>query len=315
MKWFRFDANTANHPTVRSVKKRLGNEGFGALANLWCFTAERGRQRPGRAVNGDGKPYRREALVDASEMSEEKFDQLIEVLLETECMNPEAWHERQEMHFPGMFERADDTTKKKWKALDKAGEDDDGTPSTPEKDRATPTESEKRRETPEVVGGLPEKVGVISPTVQDSTEQDSTEQGQGDNVVALFPPPLTDPQRADQVRVDWNDITSRPLPRCQPLSAKRVTHTCARLKEHNREVLKEAFTRIEASDFCRGTNDRGWVMTFDWLMGSQDHVTNVLEDRYKNKAPRRAPPSPGRTGVTPGKYAALVRGRKAGGAA
>lgn len=46
-------------------------------------------------------------------------------------------------------------------------------------------------------------------------------------------------------------------------------------KEQFLEVCKEA----NASEFCRGNNDRGWKADFDFLIRA-DKATNILEGKY-----------------------------------
>ena len=41
--------------------------------------------------------------------------------------------------------------------------------------------------------------------------------------------------------------------------------------------------RIQASDFCSGAGNTGWVATFDWLL-KPDTATKVLEGKYDNRA-------------------------------
>ena len=111
MKWFRMDSDTPNHPTSRRVIKSLGNEGFGGLVRLWCFAAAFGKDEPGRCVDSDCDPFNREALIDASGLSDEAFDALIEVCLETKCAERTAWENRGELAFPGMRSRSDSYSK------------------------------------------------------------------------------------------------------------------------------------------------------------------------------------------------------------
>ena len=49
------------------------------------------------------------------------------------------------------------------------------------------------------------------------------------------------------------------------------------------------FARIQASAFCRGDNERGWVADFAWVIGSPDVAVKVLEGKYDNR-PRRERP-------------------------
>jgi hypothetical protein len=56
----------------------------------------------------------------------------------------------------------------------------------------------------------------------------------------------------------------------------------ARLRERPLEEWRPIFQRINASDFCRGQNDRGWIATFDWAL-QPDTAAKVLEGKYDNR--------------------------------
>lgn len=82
----------------------------------------------------------------------------------------------------------------------------------------------------------------------------------------------------------WNTLTTPPIPRCQELSSSRRRHVKARLTERPLAAWEAICQRIEQSPFCRGENDRGWLATFDWLVGSPDVAVKVLEGKYDNRA-------------------------------
>lgn len=82
----------------------------------------------------------------------------------------------------------------------------------------------------------------------------------------------------------WNTRTTAPLPKCLSLSKGRTTKAKTRLVEHGPEWWTIVIDRIQASDFCRGKNDRGWLASFDWLVSSQDPGLKVLEGKYDNRA-------------------------------
>jgi hypothetical protein len=86
----------------------------------------------------------------------------------------------------------------------------------------------------------------------------------------------------------WNATTQMPIPRCRELSSKRRRHVRARLTERVLADWAAVFQRIQNSPFCRGENDRGWVASFDWVVGSPDVAVKVLEGHYddRRKTPR-----------------------------
>jgi hypothetical protein len=82
----------------------------------------------------------------------------------------------------------------------------------------------------------------------------------------------------------WNTGTTSPLPQCQGLSPKRRAAARARLRE--RPSLAEWTTiiaRIQASPFCRGGGERGWIMDFTFLV-KPDTALHVLEGKYDDHA-------------------------------
>ena len=112
MRWFRLDSATPNHPVSRRVMKELGTEGFGAMILLWCYTAQYGRDLPGRCVDSDGDPIPKDILVDVSTLTDEGFDRLIEILYACKSIDQDAWDVRQELFLKGMRSRGDAYAKK-----------------------------------------------------------------------------------------------------------------------------------------------------------------------------------------------------------
>lgn len=86
----------------------------------------------------------------------------------------------------------------------------------------------------------------------------------------------------------WNQTADPALPKAQDMTEARTKHAKARLSERpDMAVWLAVVQRINASDFCRGINDRGWVATFDWLLQA-DVALKVLEGKYDNRG--KGPP-------------------------
>ena len=257
MKWYRMDSDTPNHPTSRRVIRKLGNEGFGALVRLWCFAAQYGKgETPGRCVDSDGDSIQLEDLVDASGLTDEQFRALVAVLLDTKCIDTEAWESRKEMSFPGMTTRADEYTKKV-----------------------------KRNS---VVRGHPlfghdtDKIQKTLPRVQDSTVQEIREEESTEGSPLLLKGDRH-PIRPEVMMEWWNEITQPPISRCNGLNEKRKVSCRRVLQESDEAHIKEAFQMVNASKFCRGENDRGWKASFDWVI-QPDSILRILEGKYKDRA-------------------------------
>ena len=44
--------------------------------------------------------------------------------------------------------------------------------------------------------------------------------------------------------------------------------------------FREAVVVASITPFCRGENDRGWKVDFDWLVANDTHYQKVLEGKY-----------------------------------
>lgn len=63
------------------------------------------------------------------------------------------------------------------------------------------------------------------------------------------------------------------------ITPARRQRIAARLREHGLPTWTEAVNRIEASNFCRGQNDRGWRADLDFLLQDKSFVS-LLEGKY-----------------------------------
>lgn len=80
----------------------------------------------------------------------------------------------------------------------------------------------------------------------------------------------------------WNATTQAPLPRCTEVNDDRKRKANARLREHPLEHWRAVFARIDASAFCKGENDRGWVADFDFAI-KPGTGAKVLEGKYDDR--------------------------------
>ena len=83
----------------------------------------------------------------------------------------------------------------------------------------------------------------------------------------------------------YND-TCVSFPRVKTLSDTRKRAIKARLRVYRLEDFKTLFTKTEASDFLKGSNDRNWTASFDWLI-KDSNMAKVLDGNYDNK-PKKA---------------------------
>lgn len=87
----------------------------------------------------------------------------------------------------------------------------------------------------------------------------------------------------------WNERTGSPISPCLELTTARRGQITARLQERPQQVWDRIFDRIAASAFCRGDNDRGWVASIDWVIGTPEIGVRVLEGQFDTRARRQAP--------------------------
>jgi uncharacterized protein YdaU (DUF1376 family) len=99
------------------------------------------------------------------------------------------------------------------------------------------------------------------------------------------PPPADALTRAYSL---WNAFAdSHDLRRVRKLSETRSRKLRARLDEHGIEGWIEALEHIAGSPFLLGQNDRGWQITFDFMLRPTS-LLKLLEGNYDNGADRQA---------------------------
>lgn len=77
-------------------------------------------------------------------------------------------------------------------------------------------------------------------------------------------------------------------PTIKTLSSNRKKELKARFKCYSMEDIEILFKKAEASSFLKGSNDRGWSATFDWLIKEQN-MLKVIEGNYDDKKGKGEP--------------------------
>lgn len=72
------------------------------------------------------------------------------------------------------------------------------------------------------------------------------------------------------------------------LSDRRKQAIKARLKTYAVEDFKRLFEKAEASDFLKGSNNRDWQASFDWLI-KDANMAKVLDGNYDNRQQQSTP--------------------------
>lgn len=77
-------------------------------------------------------------------------------------------------------------------------------------------------------------------------------------------------------------------PSVRTLSDARKKAINARLKIYSLEDFRMLFEKAEASDFLKGSNDRNWTATFDWLI-KDANMAKVIDGNYDNRSHQGQP--------------------------
>ena len=82
----------------------------------------------------------------------------------------------------------------------------------------------------------------------------------------------------------WNSLAIYGIKPIRSIStgSKRSDLLRARIREYGEETILEAIDNIRVSDFLKGKNDRGWMVTFDWFL-LPSNFQKVLEGNYDNR--------------------------------
>lgn len=89
-----------------------------------------------------------------------------------------------------------------------------------------------------------------------------------------------------RIKEAWNSLGLGQIVKLSPES-KRGGNLRARVNEYGVEKVLDAIENIRASDFLRGQNKDGWLITFDWFVKPNNFV-KVLEHNYDNRVTRPA---------------------------
>ena len=91
--------------------------------------------------------------------------------------------------------------------------------------------------------------------------------------------PKNNSELFDRVLSAWNSLK---LSQITKISSTRGKMLKARIDENGEEAVFKAIDSIRQSQFLRGDNDRGWVITFDWFL-KQSNFQKVAEGNYVDR--------------------------------
>lgn len=98
----------------------------------------------------------------------------------------------------------------------------------------------------------------------------------------------TSPAPLQQI-VDLYHSVCVSFPAVRSLSDARKKAIKARLNTYSVEDFKTMFEKAEASSFLKGSNDRNWTATFDWLI-KDANMAKVLDGNYDDKGRKEVVP-------------------------
>lgn len=84
-----------------------------------------------------------------------------------------------------------------------------------------------------------------------------------------------------------NDTAIKPVSKILSTS-KRYQMLVARIKEYGLDNVLKAIENISQSDFLKGNNNKGWIITFDWFV-RPNNFPKVFEGDYDNRASSNNP--------------------------
>ncbi|MBR4472476.1 MAG: phage replisome organizer N-terminal domain-containing protein [Oscillospiraceae bacterium] len=88
---------------------------------------------------------------------------------------------------------------------------------------------------------------------------------------------------------EWNKLGLQQVQKVTS-DSKRGGMLRARVNEYGVEKVIEAIGKVRESDFLKGQNDNGWVITFEWFVKPNNFV-KILEGNYDNRTSSKRPRS------------------------
>jgi hypothetical protein len=280
---------TTEHPKFRRLCRRLGLRQFeaaGILEMLWHFAAKVAR-------SGNIGRWTDEDIAEAIGWESRPASDLVHALVE------EGWldaHSEHRLLVHDWSEHADDAVHL---ALARAGEFfADGT--KPKTSRLAREERERVEEMYQAYGRrrrahnkrtASARRGVSLPEPSPSPpEPEEGREASPSSADADSPPSETSPKEENYTGEDlaewWNEMVSiseGSFPKVTlPLSPDRRRKADLRIRAQPApvEFFGDVLNKLKKSPFCRGQNERGWKMNFDWLIANGSNAQKVLEGRY-----------------------------------
>lgn len=82
---------------------------------------------------------------------------------------------------------------------------------------------------------------------------------------------------------EFNDTLGGCIPRIVMMNETRKTALRCRMREHGEGSFAVVLSKVKASRFLCGANDKGWRADFDWIMNPKNYA-KILEGNYDNES-------------------------------
>ena len=100
--------------------------------------------------------------------------------------------------------------------------------------------------------------------------------------VAPAPAPATEASYLASVMDHWNErMKGVGIPSIVAIGGNRRSHVLARMREYGVEAVAKVIDMVAASRFLQGSNNRGFVATFDWVIKPANFI-KILEGNYND---------------------------------
>ena len=91
---------------------------------------------------------------------------------------------------------------------------------------------------------------------------------------SLFTDNINNPKKEDmsnkvQEFINNYNAICKSLPKCQRTTTKRSKGIANILKKFSQQEIMQVFNNLEASDFCKGNNNRGWRASIDFILSEE----------------------------------------------
>lgn len=166
----------------------------------------------------------------------------------------------------------------------------------------------KDREAKSIIGSPknPESSGVLQSTPALSISISRSKRKEGRKEEKKEKKKERTPSKTDKIMLNkkhfidiWNKFAvKRKLPEIQSITGQRETHLKARISSEDFFSFDELLKVIDEQPWLLGKNDRGWRITFDWIINAANY-TKIMEKNYLHLSPRRDEPGRSQKKQTP----------------